>query len=76
MPTGSISSELEEDSLLILKEAISLDISLIHLAENSTTPIIFPDPALGVVTFIDFIEIGVENCFGSDGSELDQEDPS
>ena len=70
-----MSSDDEDDSLLISNDTTSEDISLIHLAETSMSPIIFPAPALGVVTLIDLIESGVPKDIGSVGAVDDQDVP-
>ena len=60
IPTGKIPSAESDDSLLIEKSIMSEDISLIHLADNSITPIMFVE--LGLVAFkvIDLISCGSE----------------
>jgi hypothetical protein len=58
LPTGKISSDVDEAVLFISKDSTSKDISLIHLAESSITPIILLAPADGVVKFIDLMDIG------------------
>ena len=68
MPTGSNPSAEDEDSLLILKETMSDETSLIQRAENSITPIISVLLECVASSLIDLIDCGVEYETGSDGA--------
>ena len=64
LPTGKISSALVEDSFDIEKSTICSVKSVIHLGDNSITPICAPLTA-PVVSFKDVIDIGADIVEGS-----------
>ena len=59
-----MSSAFEVDSLSILNDTTSEEISFIQRADISIKPIIFPDPADGVVILIDLISFGAGYAIG------------